>query len=123
MKPQEIRIGTTYRIRLIDDLIAEFGMIDGVNRPIIDTPCTLRLDHAEEICGMPFTPKGREEGFFYSRAAVDIRKSITDPKRARSSHTRIPPCGSPSPPKCWSRSISTGSRIGTSTRTPCWISC
>ena len=66
MKREEIRIGETYRIRELDDLVAEFGMIDGTSRPLINTPCILSMNYAEEICGMPFTPKRRVNMCFYN---------------------------------------------------------
>lgn len=66
MNKRDVKIGTTYRIRGIDDLAAEFGLVDGAIRPVVNTPCILRMDWAEMICGMPFTPKREIEGFFYS---------------------------------------------------------
>lgn len=67
MRPAEVRIGETYRIRELDDLVAEFGLAgSNVKYPIIATPCIIRMQDAKKICGMPFTPMERKVGYFYN---------------------------------------------------------
>lgn len=66
MDKRDVKIGTTYRIRELDDLVAEFGLVDVATHCTINTPCIIRMDWAEKICGMPFTPKKRVVEFYYS---------------------------------------------------------
>lgn len=60
MRPEEIRIGTTYRIREWDDLAAEFGVDQMPNGLLLaNTPVPLP-DTYWWICGSPFTVKRLE---------------------------------------------------------------
>ena len=61
MKPEEIRIGETYRVREWDDLAAEFGVDQMPNGLLlVNTPIPLP-DTYRWICGSPFTVKRTEK--------------------------------------------------------------
>lgn len=60
MRPEEIRIGETYRVREWDDLAAEFGIIQEPNRLVyIGTPIPFPANY-RQICGNQFTVRQME---------------------------------------------------------------
>lgn len=78
MRPEEIRIGTTYRIRKKEDLEAEFGINHDACFDCIGTPVPLPVFYWW-ICGKPFTVKRMEKlGGKYARNLLCLSKEGTE---------------------------------------------